>query len=213
MRSRALVILAALDVAWIAIFVPLFIWRLQFTAPRSWIVFPLWLLASFLLHRDSSKTLGWRADNLAPATKQAAAAFSLLAAAVIVIGLFLHAPNHFPAHLFSARRLWNYFAFCLLQQVALESFLTNRLLFLLRRRGLAAVLAGGLFAIDHLPNPVLVPATLVGGIVMAWLFARQRNILPLAIGQAILGSLVWWAFPMAWHHHLRVGPGYYWPLR
>jgi Type II CAAX prenyl endopeptidase Rce1-like len=213
MRSRALAVLAVLDVAWIAVFVPLFIWKLQFTAPRSWIVFPLWLLASFLVHRDTPKTLGWRADNLGPATRQAAAAFFLLAAAVAVIGLALHAPRHLPAHLFSARRLWSYFAFCLLQQVALESFLTNRLLFLLRRRGLAAVLAGGLFAIDHLPNPVLVPATLVGGIVMAWLFARQRNILPLAIGQAILGSLVWWAFPVAWHHHLRVGPGYYWPLR
>ena len=48
----------------------------------------------------------------------------------------------------------------------------------------------------------------------AWMFGRQRNIIPLAIGQAILGSLIFWAFPLAWHHHLRVGPGYYsaWPL-
>ncbi len=44
---------------------------------------------------------------------------------------------------------------------------------------------------------------------MAWMFGRQRNIIPLTIGQAILGTLVAWAFPMAWHHHLRVGPGYY----
>jgi hypothetical protein len=46
---------------------------------------------------------------------------------------------------------------------------------------------------------------------MAWMFARERNILPLAVGQALLGSLVWWAFPVAWHHMLRVGPGYYSP--
>jgi len=212
MKSRVLVYLAILDVVWVAVFVPVYVWRLQFTTPRSWIVFPVWVLASFLLHRDTPKTLGWRADNLVAATKQAAAAFFVLGAAVVAIGLFLHAGNEFLPNLVSVRRLWNYFAFCLLQQVALESFLTNRLLFLLRRGWAAALVAGSLFAIDHLPNPVLVPATLVGGIVMAWLFGRQRNILPLALGQAILGSLVLWSFPLAWHHHLRVGPGYYWPL-
>jgi hypothetical protein len=55
---------------------------------------------------------------------------------------------------------------------------------------------------------VLVPLTFVAGTAMAWLFARERNILPLALGQAILGALVWWAFPLAWHHSMRVGPGY-----
>jgi hypothetical protein len=44
---------------------------------------------------------------------------------------------------------------------------------------------------------------------MCWLFAKERNILPLFIGQTILGALVWWAFPLAWHHSMRVGPGYY----
>ncbi len=39
----------------------------------------------------------------------------------------------------------------------------------------------------------------------------QRNILPLALAQAILGTLTWWAFPLAWHHSLRVGPAYYLP--
>ncbi len=44
---------------------------------------------------------------------------------------------------------------------------------------------------------------------MCLLFAKQRNILPLTLGQAILGGLTWWAFPIAWHHSMRVGPGYY----
>jgi hypothetical protein len=56
---------------------------------------------------------------------------------------------------------------------------------------------------------VLLPLTLIGGSAMAWMFGKQRNIIPLAIGQAILGSIIFWAFPLAWHHHLRVGPGYY----
>jgi membrane protease YdiL (CAAX protease family) len=100
-------------------------------------------------------------------------------------------------------------AFCLLQQVGLSSFLTNRLLSAFEKRWIAATTAGISFAALHWPNPVLVPLTLVGGIAMAWLFAKERNILPLTAGQAILGALVWWAFPLAWHHSMRVGPGYW----
>jgi membrane protease YdiL (CAAX protease family) len=74
------------------------------------------------------------------------------------------------------------------------------------------LIAGFIFAALHWPNPVLVPLTLVAGIAMSWMFARVRNILPLAVGQALLGTLVWWTFPMAWHHMLRVGPGYYNPF-
>jgi len=92
--------------------------------------------------------------------------------------------------------------------VGLNSFLTNRLLAAFERPLPAALLAGALFAALHWPNPVLVPLTFVGGIAMAWLFATERNILVLTLGQAVLGALVWWAFPIAWHHSMRVGPGY-----
>jgi membrane protease YdiL (CAAX protease family) len=93
--------------------------------------------------------------------------------------------------------------------VGLNSFLTNRLLSYFEKEWAAAATAGILFGALHWPNPVLVPLTLVAGVGMAWLFARERNILPLAVGQAILGALVWWAFPIAWHHSMRVGPGFW----
>ena len=68
---------------------------------------------------------------------------------------------------------------------------------------------GVIFAGLHWPNPVLVPLTFIGGTAMSWLFSRERNIIPLTVGQALLGTLVWWVFPVAWHHGMRVGPGYY----
>jgi membrane protease YdiL (CAAX protease family) len=74
---------------------------------------------------------------------------------------------------------------------------------------MAALVAGVIFAALHWPNPVLLPLTLIGGTAMSWLFSRERNIIPLTVGQAILGTLVWWAFPVAWHHGMRVGPGFY----
>jgi hypothetical protein len=209
MNARILRWLSLADVSLLPAFILWFIWRLQFTARWTWWVFVLWLIASFLAHCDTPKTLGWRADNFWAATKQALIIFGLLAVGLVAIGLLLRAPWRLPPSLISWPRLWSYFAFCVLQQVALNSLVHNRMLSLVRNEWAAAGLTGAIFAACHWPNPVLVPLTLVAGAAMAWMFGRARNIIPLAIGQAVLGSLVWWAFPLAWHHHLRVGPGYY----
>ncbi len=197
------------DVTLLPAFILWFIWRLQFTARWTWMVFVVWMIASFLIHRDTPKTLGWRADNLWPATKQASIVFAAMLAGLGVTGFALGASRHLPPNLISWHRLWTYFAFCLLQQVALNSLVHNRMISLVQNEWVAASLTGAIFAACHWPNPVLVPLTFIAGLAMAWMFGRVRNIIPLAIGQAVLGSLVWWAFPLVWHHHLRVGPGYH----
>lgn len=213
MRPEALRILSLAEVVATPIYVLAFIWKMQFSAPWAWIPFVSWIAASFLLHRDTPKTLGWRGDNFWAASKWALAAFAIFAATLIAIGIALGQPRKIPPNLESFNRLWTYFAFCLLQQVILNSFLTNRLLSLLRKDWAAALIAGGIFAACHWPNPVLVPLTFAGGVTMAWLFARHRNIIPLAVLQAVIGSLAWWSFPMAWHHRLRVGPAYFYDWR
>lgn len=209
MSSRFQRWFSAADVTLLPAYILCFIWRLQFTAHWTWTIFVVWLIASFLIHRDTPKTLGWRADNLWLATKQALIVFGAMAAGLAVTGFALGASKHLPPNLISWNRLWTYFAFCLLQQVTLNSLVHNRMLSLIQNEWAAAALTGVIFAACHWPNPVLVPLTFVAGAAMAWMFGRVRNIIPLAIGQAILGSLVWWAFPVVWHHHLRVGPGYY----
>ena len=201
--------LSLADVVLLPAFIMWFIWRLQFTARGTWVIFVVWLVVSFLLHRDTAQTLGWRADNVWPATKQALVVFGLMAAGLLIIGFLSGGSWHLPPNSILLRRLGSYFAFCVLQQVALNSLLHNRMLSLVRNEWVAAGLTGMIFAACHWPNPVLVPLTFVGGAAMAWMFGRARNIIPLAIGQALLGLLVAWAFPMAWHNHMRVGPGYY----
>jgi Type II CAAX prenyl endopeptidase Rce1-like len=193
----------------LAALVAMYIWRWQAASPQSWWVLAAWMLVSVLVRGDTPKTLGWRADNLWAATRTAVPFFVIGSLAVCAAGLFLGMLQRLPAHLIEPRRFTGYLAFCLLQQVALNSLLTNRLLDYFEKAWQAALMAGVLFAALHWPNPVLVPLTLVGGVGMAWLFARERNILPLALGQAVLGALVWWAFPLAWHHSMRVGPGYW----
>jgi hypothetical protein len=186
-----------------------YIWQLQTSAWLSWIVFPVWLAASFAIHRDTPKTMGWRADNLWSATKRSAVIFAPCIGGLCLAGILLGAWHRLIYLLFLPKHFLGYMAFCLLQQVGLNSYLTNRLLGATGSPARAALLAGTIFAVLHWPNPVLIPLTFIGGAATAWLFARDRNIIPLAIGQGILGALVGWAFPVVWHHAMRVGPGYY----
>lgn len=226
--ARAVRALTFLEALVFAALVAMFIWRWQSADPYSWIVFLVWLMISFLLHRDTPKTLGWRADNLWPATRQGLWMFAAFITAVVIAGIALGALHRMPRHLLDHHRFIGYFAFCLLQQIAVNSYLMNRFLFATstpmspsqpssdldsvgenqEHSIVAAALSSLVFGALHWPNPVLVPVTLIGGFGMCLLFARQRNILPLTLGQSILGGLVWWAFPIAWHHSMRVGPGY-----
>jgi CAAX prenyl protease-like protein len=224
--ARLLQTLTFIEALAFSVTVGMFIWRWQAAIPYSWVVFPVWLTASFLIHRDTPKTLGWRADNLWAATRQGLWMFAAFIAAVLIAGIALGALHRTPQHLLDRHRFIGYFAFCTLQQVAVNSYLMNRYLYATstpvpsssihemdaaRREHpiIAATLSSLTFGALHWPNPVLIPVTLIGGFGMCLLFARQRNILPLTLGQAILGGLTWWAFPIAWHHSMRVGPGYY----
>ena len=62
-----------------------------------------------------------------------------------------------------------------------------------------------LFSFVHIPNPVLVPATLIGGMFFVEAFRRWRNIYPLGIAHAALGLSLAIAVPDSWMHHMRVG--------
>ena len=191
-------------------FVGWYIWKLQADAPWTGWVMLVWLLGSYLARKDSQKTIGWRADNLWPATQRAAIFFGASFVMTFAVGVCLGMLHRSAHHVIEPRRIGSYLAFCVLQQVALNSLVMNRLLTAFGGRiGTAAAVAGLLFGALHWPNPVLVPVTLAGGIAMSWLFGKERNIVPLAVGQAVLGSLIWWAFPLAWHHSMRVGPGYW----
>jgi CAAX prenyl protease-like protein len=207
--NKTVRILPLVEVFAFAGFIAWFIWELQDSARYAWLVFPVWLIATFILNKDTPQTLGWRVDNLWSATKRASRVFAPCALAIAVVGPAVGGEHHTLQHVLLPSRLFGYMAFCLLQQVGLSSLVNNRLLAATDSPMRASFVTGLLFALLHWPNPVLVPLTFVGGALMAWLFWKDRNILPLVVWQTILGSLIWWAFPIAWHHSMRVGPGFY----
>ena len=92
MNARIRTLLSLIDVIGIPVFIGWFIWRGQFSAPLSWLGFPCWLTSSFLIHRDTPKSLGMRADNLWPATQQAAVVFGVFVIALVLTGLALGRP-------------------------------------------------------------------------------------------------------------------------
>ncbi len=155
------------DVIGITALLELYIWRWQASAPHAWIAIAVWLAASFVVHRDTPKTLGWRVDNLWTAVRRAGMVLGSYAVALIAIGLARGAATHIPQNHASLAHLGRYFAFCIFQQVVLNSLMTNRLLEFCSRRWLAAAIAGTIFAAAHRPNPVLVPLTFIGGTTMA----------------------------------------------
>src|SRR5258705_3164544 len=167
-----------------AALVGMYIWKWQEASPQTWWVLAGWLVVSAVLRHDTPKTLGWRADNLWAATRRAVPFFAIDSVAVCGEGLFLGMLQRLPAHLIEPRRFTGYFAFCVLQQVALNSYLTNRLLGCFEKAWPAAGVAGVIFAALHWPNPVLVPLTLAGRGAVSFPFAPGRESFPLAVVDA-----------------------------
>lgn len=196
-------ILAAGEVLIVFAGVMAYIWRLQFTFPDFAVILLAFIIATFFVHRDRLQDLGLGPRGFVAGIRVLALP-TLIIAAVLLFRL--------PPHFLTIGRLvglGKYFAWCLLQEFALQSFFANRLLLVLKSENRAAWVNAGLFATVHLPNPVLVPVTFLGGYILTRVFFSTRNLVPLAMSQAIIGSLLSVALPVAWHHGLRVGPGYY----
>jgi len=106
-----------------------------------------------------------------------------------------------------AVRALGYFVWSFEQEFILQSFIFLRLE-LLVGSSRAVMLAAILFAIAHVPSPVLT----CGSLVMAWMFCeafrRYRNIYPLALAHWMIGLSLSLALPDFVARHMRVGLGY-----
>jgi membrane protease YdiL (CAAX protease family) len=90
-----------------------------------------------------------------------------------------------------------------------QSYFHNRLLRLVKDRHVSSLLVALMFGGAHIPNPILMIATTFGGFILAEVFARSRNIYPLALAHTVGGFLIAALSPAALIHNMRVGPGYF----
>lgn len=94
------------------------------------------------------------------------------------------------------------------QQFLLQSYFLFRFRRILKSPAWAAVVSASIFALAHLPNPILAPVTLIWGLCACFVFLRHRNLYPLAIAHATLGICVAITVPGPVVHNMRVGLGY-----
>jgi membrane protease YdiL (CAAX protease family) len=102
-----------------------------------------------------------------------------------------------------------YYWGALAQQILMNGYFVNRLAAGMQNQKTAACATGVLFGLAHLPNPVLTPVTFIGGILSAYFFQRNKNVYVLALFHTLLAVTIKYALPHAWHHNLRVGPGFF----
>ena len=166
----------------------------------------LWIIGVTAYHRPTLRQLGVGWAGFARSLW--AVGLAAVAGAAMLFGAHLAGTLHpYPLHRTLLAVATGYLVWTLQQQFLLQSFFFLRLEQLLGSR--KAVWAGaGLFALAHIPNPVLVPATFAAGLAFCAVFRKYRNIYTLAIAQAILGMCLAAAVPEALHHHMHVGIGY-----
>jgi membrane protease YdiL (CAAX protease family) len=165
-------------------------------AVMMWRSFPGW------------SAFGLRATNVLRSMWIVGAA--LLAAAVLVgVAIPLHTLNGAGGFLPFVRRYWGYAIWAFAQQLLLQDFFLRRVAYAMPgRQVVAAAMTAGIFALAHLPNPILAPVTFVWGLIACLVFLHYRNLIPLGIAHAILGIALAATVPGPVTHNMRVGLGF-----
>jgi membrane protease YdiL (CAAX protease family) len=106
-----------------------------------------------------------------------------------------------------AFRFVGYGVWSMVQEFIVLGFLFTRFesVFGTRR---AILVSAGLFGFAHVPNPVLMAVTLVGGLVICEIYRRTRNFAPLGIVHWMIGVAIAVSVPETLLHRMRVGLGY-----
>jgi len=167
------------------------------------------IVATHFWHGDSPRELGLTLDNLRASARAIAPLFLPLAAALVMVAAALLSRKLAIPWQYTLKMFGLYAGWCVFQQYLAQSYFHHRLMAMLPNRHLSSAMVALMFGAAHIPNPVLMIATTVGGFLFAEVFARHRNIWPIALTQAVAGYLIIAIVPLAITHNMRVGPGYY----
>ena|SRR5215469_1965889 len=170
----------------------------------------IWVIATSIFPKRNATHLGLTSIGFRKSVWVISA--SAVIAAAFVGAAWLSGSLH-PA--FGARtHSYTYLAYAfwaVIQQFLLQSYLFVRFESLLGDGRKAVLACAILFAIVHIPNPVLTVATFAAGLLFCEVFRRYRNIYAIAIAHALLGIALAVSIPSTLHHDMRVGIGFLHP--
>src|ERR1035441_7470303 len=150
-----------------------------------WIVAAVALFAAIATSFDGLETMGLCRANLVQSLWGIALAL-VVAFVAVELADRMHTlnlpstPGLFLQH-YGAYAVW-----AAIQQVILQCFILSRSMRLLPNATAAAAVSAALFAIAHLPNPVLTVITLICGLASCLFFVCYRHLWPLVVAHAIL---------------------------
>lgn len=180
--------------------------------PRPWQRWIYFVAAGFILVTTWISFPGWSAMGFRTARFAQSIWLARVALVIAAVEIYiacrlgtLHTPLGPNAFL---HRYWGYVLFACIQQFLLQDFFLLRLIRLFRNPAHAAFVAAGVFALAHLPNPILTIATFVWGLTACLFFLRYRNLYPLFLAHSILGIALAVSVPGPVIHNMRVGLSY-----
>lgn len=172
-----------------------------------WVITALTIATIAYLSFEGLRPMGLCTANLVRSLWAVAFAGALSVAAVI-LAVRLHTLHVPETPLLFVRHYGPYVMWAAIQQIILQWFFLPRSLRLLSKPSSAAALTSGLFAVAHLPNPVLTCITLFFGLASCYFYLHYRNLVPLALAHAILGIAIGITIPGSIDHNMRVGISY-----
>jgi membrane protease YdiL (CAAX protease family) len=183
------------------------LWSPKFVQLWTGLIAAAWIIGHTVWSGRSAQELGLDVSGFRRSAWTIAAA--LLAAAVLVwTGWYFGWLHGLISPVSASTHVIAYAVWSFQQEFILQAFLFLNLLPVFGKRR-AILFSGIAFSVAHLPNPVLMLATLVSGLCFTAVFARHRNVYPLAIAHAVLGLSVAVALPADLHRNMRVGLGYF----
>jgi hypothetical protein len=180
-----------------------FIWLLPAIGGYWALVLAMGVLVSFRRHSETLRSVGLSSRDFFRAIRNWRFWWAAPVAMIVGIG-WGKAPDWQGAY-----HAVLYCAWCVFQQLLFQNMVSKRLRQSAGPSWKNRILAGSLFGVVHLPNPVLTPATVAWGTLSGYLFEEIPSVSALGLMQFLLSTSLFWLTPVRWNHNFRVGPGYW----